>query len=379
MIAGVSVLSVAVVVTLVFLLFRYCVPVRTWYSTRRQQHRDQKAARLGTAPSPWKWPLQFIFGSDRPAPPRRQQQQHPSEYYYHEKVTSYASNRDLEDQTSPGLVADGFRPPQATTTSPPEYKPYTPTSGNSWVANGWRVPLSHISQRLSNWPRRSGTARWFFGGGASRWSDSEASEANPRTTYSEGQLVDMYGAPTPRSVGVPHGGIRRSSISKSPLQVQVSQTEIMPSPPLPVHHSISPKNTSTPTNAIASPSPRIITTTIIKPPPAAATTKNTKGTGLGLTQTPIRPRASPRTSYLRSSVATTATSGTGTTALEAPPLPFAGLRGFGGQQLSHFSASTADPATPRRFVSEGLPKGGPKSGLGKGGGGHVSGQGGECE
>lgn len=331
-IAGTTILGVALVVTLIYLLFRFCVPVRTWWTTRKEKHRDEKANRLGTAPSAWKWPLQFIFGSDRPAPPRRKpQQQHaPAEYYdkdaFGSDLESQAPNTRSVDSWP---VADGFRPG---TQAPPDYKSYTTTSGTSWVANGWRAPISHISERLSNWPRGSGTARWFFGGGAasaSRWSDSDAGDG-ARTTYSEGRLVSMYGHGTspPNTAGLP----RRSSIAKSPLQqshVQVSEVEV--TPPMPTYSASGTK------------------TTVLESPPNSG--------GLALTQTPVRARASPRNTYMtRSSVATTATTQSTADARAAffdtdslPPVPNVPYANY-----SHFSTTTVDPTTPRNFAS-GLP------------------------
>merc|ERR1712098_580350 len=123
-------------------------------------------------------------------------------------------------------------------------------------------------------------------------------------------IFDMYGP------GTTNIGGRRTSIAKSPLQsqVEISQVELAPTPPVPSYAGTT-------------------TTTFVNAP----------GHGLGLTQTPIRPRASPRPSYMRSSVATTATS---QTEMSVPPLPTLPFKG-----ISHFSATTADPATPRRFIS----------------------------
>jgi hypothetical protein len=293
---------------LLWCLFRFCAPVRNWWTSRQQKHFDEKAKRLGTSPEPWKWPLQFIFGHDRPAPPRRPPQYAQPRYSQGTFSTSHpAYARDLESNSSGNRTTN-----VEGTFQPPRYKSYATVSGTSWVADGWRAPLSHISQRLSNWPRRSGPSRWFFGGGASRWSESDNGDA---TAYNPNQAsVDMYGA-GPRA--------QRSSLSKSPV-VEVSHVEIALTPPQPTYpHQ---KRTSIPSNN----------------PSLALSPFGANGA--------IRPRASPRSSFPRNSAltATTTAPNTPLPPLPPPPIPY-------GNFTSHFSASTADPATPRRFISEGLP------------------------
>jgi hypothetical protein len=333
-IAGCTVLGVALLVAGLYCLFRFCVPVRTWYSDRRRHYRDKRSERLGTSPQDWKWPLQFIFGSDRPAPPRR-------------KITDPWKVDDVESNltASATMVADGFRPMSG---QAGPYKPASPkdnvnTAG--WVANGgFYNPFTRLSERLSSWPRRSGTAKWFFGAGggsnkeSSRWSDSEGPETveqAARTTYSENTFINLYG----KGSSSPPATIWDEKSSFAGGAVQISQVEL--APPLPVKQNFN-------TNSKPNPNPVTVASRSIPPPipivPLKSNRVSTATTATNFTAaeigTAVAMPISTSPPPTRSNTVTTNLSSL------APPQPL-----YLGAQTSHFSASTLDPATPRTFIS----------------------------
>ncbi|KPI41216.1 uncharacterized protein AB675_8186 [Cyphellophora attinorum] len=302
-IAGCTVLGVALLVAGLYCLFRFCVPVRTWYSDRRRHYRDKRSERLGTSPQDWKWPLQFIFGSDRPAPPRR-------------KITDPWKGDDMESNptASATMVADGFRP----------------MSGQ-----GAAYKLHH--QKIT------GTAKWFFGAGggsnkeSSRWSDSEASEVAghaARTTYSENTFINLYG----KGSSSPPTTILDEKAGFAGGAVQISQVEL--APPLPVKQNFN-------TNSKPNPNPVTVTSRNLPPPiPALPSKSNRASTATTATNftageigTAVAMPISTSPPPTRSNTVTTNLSSL------APPQPL-----YLGAQTSHFSASTLDPATPRTFI-----------------------------
>lgn len=189
-------------------------------------------------------------------------------------------------------------------------------------------------------------------GDSSRWSDSEASSTNNTnstatnlrdTEYSEAASVTMYSSEKPH----------------------LSQTtQIVTPPPL-----------TPPAKAYSNPLSRPRSSTV--PPPSLMDLAS-----LLNAPSPLRDRATPRSSAYtakpantpalpvtgaagdRTSASTFATDATGETfyptKLDLPPLPDFMLNGNGngnngglGNEVSHFSASTIAPATPRTFVADG--------------------------
>ena len=350
-IAGTSVLGIALLVAALYCLFRYCVPLRTWRATRRDKHRSEKAERFGTDDQPWKWPLQFIFGHDRPAPPRRP-------FKTTTESTNPAFPQDVESNptASTTMIADGFRPGTGE-------QGYKPTSGNNatagWVSNGFYNPFTRLSERLSGWGHRSGTAKWFFGGvggndnaghdnngtkDSSRWSDSDTSDTignNARTTYNENNFINLYGDKGTYSL------MDEKNNSGATGAVQISQIEL--TPPVPAHMAFNAN--SKPNANPAVPSSKASSTgttlngdkTLLPPTFLGATPEGNKRDSTATTGT----RFSTAEIFTATAVSLSSSASSPST-LTMPPKPYF----IGKNDTSHFSASTMEPATPRTFVSE---------------------------
>ena len=161
--AGVSIAAISVIIALVYVLFRFCTPIRSRWLLRQDNGRLEREKRLGL--------------NDILPPPAA--------------VATLPARSD--HAAAPSDVETGEV--QGAHLLPPSYRSRYTASGASWVADGWLGDPNRLSNRLTDrWRRSDGSMRRMVFG-HSRFSDSSSGSENEKQDE-------------PRQ-----GGVRRGTVS----------------------------------------------------------------------------------------------------------------------------------------------------------------------